>query len=116
MKKGTLFLLFMGITFSLILITWNIVRGDSEYAGSEACKDCYEAYYKGFAKSIHGKKAVPGNPGNREGCESCHGPGAQHVEKGGGKGVAIFVFGRGGDLQTRATKCLACHEIGRAHV
>ncbi len=56
MKKGTFVLLFMGVTFSLILMTWNIVRGDSEYAGSEACKDCHEAYYNKFVKSVHGKK------------------------------------------------------------
>jgi DmsE family decaheme c-type cytochrome len=110
MKRGSFVLSFMAVAFSFILFTWNIVRGDSEYAGSEACKDCHEAYYKGFAKSIHGKKAVPGNPVNRDGCESCHGPGAQHVEKGGGRGVAIFVFGRTVDPKTRASKCLSCHE------
>jgi len=105
-------LVFLSIFFalSLVLIAQNSVKGDSGFVGSEACKDCHEGYYKGFIKSIHGKKAVSGNPANREGCESCHGPGAQHVEKGGGKGVAIFVFGKGVDLKTRASKCLACHE------
>jgi len=110
MKKGTLALLFMGVTFSLILMTWNIVRGDSEYAGSEACKDCHEAQYNKFIKSVHGKKTVSGNPANREGCESCHGPGAQHVEKGGGKGVAIIAFSRKMDPKEKSAKCLACHE------
>jgi len=109
MKRRTFSLLFMVVTFSFILIPWNIARADSDYAGSEACKDCHEAYYKGFAQSVHGKKAVPGNPANREGCESCHGPGAQHIEKGGGKGVAIIVFGRKTDANTRDSKCLACH-------
>ncbi len=113
MKRGSFVLSFMAVAFSFILFTWNIVRGDSEYAGSEACKDCHEAYYKGFAKSIHGKKAVPGNPANRDGCESCHGPGAQHVEKGGERGVAIFVFGRKTDPKDRDSKCLGCHEASR---
>ena len=110
MKRGTLVLLFMLVGFSLILITWTIVRGDSGYVGSETCKGCHEAYYNKFVKSVHGKKAVPGNPANREGCESCHGPGAQHAEKGGGRGVAIFVFGKGVSAKEKASKCLACHE------
>src|SRR4030043_1371785 len=109
MKRRTSILWFMAVTFSFILGSSEIVRGDPEYAGSEACKDCHEAYYKGFAKSIHGKKTVPGNPANREGCESCHGPGAQHIEKGGGRGVAIIVFGRKTDPTTRDSKCPACH-------
>jgi DmsE family decaheme c-type cytochrome len=109
MKRGTLVLLFMLVSFSLILITWNIVRGDSEFVGSEACKDCHEAFYNKFIKSVHGKKAIPGTPINQDGCESCHGPGAQHVEKGGGRGVAIFAFNREADPNARESKCLACH-------
>jgi hypothetical protein len=33
----------------------------------------------------------------------------QHVEKGGGKGVAIFVFARKMGPNARDSKCLACH-------
>ncbi len=113
MKRGIFVLMFMVVTVSFILITWNIVRGNSEFAGSEACKDCHETYYNKYIKSVHGKKAVPGNPANRDGCESCHGPGAQHIEKGGGKGVAILVFGKKTDPNTRDSKCLSCHGEAR---
>jgi DmsE family decaheme c-type cytochrome len=109
MGKRLLIFLSVLFIFLLVSIAHNIVRGDSEYAGSEVCKDCHEAQYNKFIGSIHGKKAIPGNPANREGCESCHGPGAQHVEKGGGRGVAIFAFSRKMDPNTRDSKCLVCH-------
>ncbi len=114
MKKRTFFLSLTVGTILLIFMTWNIVRGDSEYAGSDACKDCHEAQYNQFIKSVHGKKTVSGNPANREGCESCHGPGAQHVEKGGGKGVAIIAFSKRMSAKEKSAKCLACHEESKA--
>ena len=114
MKRGMFFLSLMAATFPLIFMTWNIAKADSEYAGSEACKDCHEAYYIKFLKSVHGKKAVPGNPANQHGCESCHGPGTQHIEKGGGRGVAIFVFGKRIDPKEKSAKCLACHAESKA--
>ena len=113
MRKYLVFLLTFSVFLFILLLGSNFqsgARGDSGYAGIETCKGCHEDYYKGFMKSVHGKKAVPGNPANREGCESCHGPGAEHVDKGGGKGVAIFAFGRGADPKMRSSKCLACHE------
>ncbi len=110
MGKRLLIFLSVLFIFLLVSIAHNIVRGDSEYAGSEACKDCHEVYYKSFIKSIHGKKAIIGTPVTREGCESCHGPGAQHVEKGGGRGVGLLVFGRKTDGRDKDSKCLACHE------
>jgi DmsE family decaheme c-type cytochrome len=95
--------------FLFILGSQTIVKGDTNYVGSETCKGCHEDYYKGFMRSIHGKKAVPGAPVNREGCESCHGPAGQHAEKGGGRGVAIFAFGKKVDARDKTSKCLACH-------
>jgi len=113
MRKFTFyFFIFFILVFALLLggFSQNNARADSGYVGAETCKGCHEAYYNKFMKSVHGKKAIPGSPANREVCESCHGPGAQHVEKGGGKGVAIFAFGRGVSAQEKASKCLACHE------
>src|SRR4030042_471214 len=113
MKKFISFLLFfLGFLFILLMKGDFIGKaiGDTNYVGSETCKGCHEPYFFGFQKSVHGKKAIPGSPANTEGCESCHGPGAQHAEKGGGKGVAILAFDRKLDPGERSAKCLACHE------
>ena len=93
----------------IVLGAQQSVKGNSEYVGSETCKGCHESYYNNFMKSVHGKKAVSGSPINREGCESCHGPGSQHVEKGGGRGVSIVAFGKKVDAREKSSKCLACH-------
>ena len=110
MPRSVLFFLLIFFAFGLVPIAHDSAKGDSGFAGSETCKDCHEVYYNNFIKSVHGKKAIPGSPINKEGCESCHGPGAQHIEKGGGRGVAIFVFNKKESSTTRDSKCLACHE------
>jgi DmsE family decaheme c-type cytochrome len=110
MRRTAFFLLPIPLVFLFVFIAARSVRSEEGFVGSETCKECHEARYNDFIKSIHGKKAILGSPANTEGCESCHGPGAEHAEKGGGKGVAIFAFSRKESASAKESKCLACHE------
>ncbi|MFB3885106.1 MAG: DmsE family decaheme c-type cytochrome [Thermodesulfobacteriota bacterium] len=110
MRRKAFVLLPISLIFLLVFIETGGVRADEGYAGSETCKGCHEDAFKSYSKSPHGKKAISWGPAAKDGCESCHGPGAEHAGKGGGKGVAIFAFGRDVDSRTRASKCLSCHE------
>jgi len=79
------------------------------YIGAETCKGCHVTQYESYIRTIHAKKEVQG-PQYKEACETCHGAGAKHVEKGGGRGVDIFDFGKKVEPQARSARCLACHE------
>lgn len=75
----------------------------AEYAGADTCKTCHEDLYKTFQGTPHFKTTKAGG----HGCESCHGPGAEHVA-GGGDVDKIVRFAK----LTRAeanTRCLGCH-------
>ncbi len=85
-------------------------EGSNGLMGVEICKGCHEDHYKSYIKSTHGKKGIPNNPANKEGCETCHGPGAAHVEKSGERGIGIFIFGKKiADARSKSAKCLSCH-------
>jgi DmsE family decaheme c-type cytochrome len=79
------------------------------YIGAATCKGCHETQYATYTRTVHAKKEVQG-PEYKEACETCHGPGAKHVEKGGGRGVEIFDFGKKVNAKARSAKCLTCHE------
>jgi len=82
--KGWLFSLF---TFSLLVSVTGIFQqstaADDGYAGMDTCRACHKKNYDSYLKSTHAKMAIPGSPANKNSCESCHGPGLAHVQKGG---------------------------------
>jgi DmsE family decaheme c-type cytochrome len=84
----------------------------SKYVGAETCKTCHEEIYDAWEKTPHWKTTMntKGGP-SKQGCEGCHGPGADHVAGGGDK-TKIFVF-EGKSRQETSARCLSCH--GEAH-
>ncbi|WP_167496467.1 DmsE family decaheme c-type cytochrome [Desulfopila sp. IMCC35006] len=78
------------------------------FIGAETCKDCHETQYASYAKSVHFKPSIKG-PQSQDACETCHGAGAMHVEKGGGRGVDIFTFDKNTDPLAKSARCLTCH-------
>ena len=84
----------------------------SKYVGAETCKTCHEEIYNAWEKTPHWKTTLnkEGGP-SKQGCEGCHGPGADHVAGGGDK-TKIFVF-EGRSRQETSARCLTCH--GESH-
>jgi len=82
----------------------------AQYVGSDTCKGCHEDAGKSIDASPHAKilgaKKIWGETAH--GCESCHGPGAAHVEGGGDK-TKIFTF-KDVKPEQISKRCLSCHE------
>ncbi|MGB0118231.1 MAG: DmsE family decaheme c-type cytochrome, partial [Terriglobales bacterium] len=80
----------------------------SKYVGAETCKTCHEETYNAWEKTPHWKTMLnkEGGP-SHQGCEGCHGPGADHVA-GGGDVTKIFRFKDASTKKVDAT-CLTCH-------
>ena len=80
----------------------------SKYVGSDTCKTCHEDLYNAWAKTPHWKTTQDTRRGpSKQGCEGCHGPGADHVAGGGDKSK-IFIF-KDHSRQEASERCLTCH-------
>lgn len=104
----------------------------SAYAGSKTCEECHAQGYRRFnaTKMARVFFEAPRNELEARGCEACHGPGREHVEKararekaradgttytGPASGQFILGFGKDARLSTReqSARCLQCHEKGQ---
>src|SRR6202158_3102707 len=79
----------------------------SKYVGAETCKTCHEDVYNAWEKTPHWKTTLNKEP-SHQGCEGCHGPGADHVAGGGDKTKIITL--PGAKPKTIPKRCLPCHE------
>jgi len=85
---------------------------EGDFIGSEVCADCHQDKIDNMKTSPHGQAADPRSPFSREGCETCHGPGATHFETEGN--CIISMTGRFGEsVEQRNGICLQCHQSGK---
>jgi hypothetical protein len=76
----------------------------AQYAGGDTCKTCHEDLYKNnFERTSHFKTTLQGG----HGCESCHGPGSEHVA--GGGDISKIISFKGLSRQKSDARCLTCH-------
>jgi DmsE family decaheme c-type cytochrome len=84
-----------------------------DFVGSETCKACHEGQFNSFAKTVHGKLGQAGGRAEKQGCESCHGPGKAHVEAGGDK--SRIKNPANVSPAAASQTCMQCHSQVKAH-
>jgi len=86
----------------------------SEYVGADTCKTCHDDIFSGLQKTRHWNNLLKTKGGvAAHSCETCHGPGAEHVNNGGDK-TKIFSF-NGAAPETISDRCLSCHAAKQEH-
>lgn len=90
------------------------VNNQNDYVGSETCRACHEPQFDSVASTKHGKlQDLPAWKGKVVGCESCHGPGKEHVDAGGDK-TKIINF-KNMNAKAVSETCLTCHAGKETH-
>lgn len=82
----------------------------SGYLGAETCLECHEEMGESYFATPHGREIDARSPAGKLGCESCHGPGEQHME-GNGDVERIKRFDKM-TSQEVSDACTECHNRG----
>jgi predicted CXXCH cytochrome family protein len=75
----------------------------AHYVGNQACADCHADIVREFPSSPHARLHIrDAAMSGQGGCESCHGPGSEHIRTGGAAGLII-------NPGKNPASCFQCH-------
>lgn len=98
------------LAFLLGLPVW----AQRSYVGSDACAPCHDQQPEWLTGSVHEKSVLPRKDGESiTGCETCHGPGSEHIEDLTAATILTFNAESAGE---RSEACLACHDSSHAEL
>lgn len=100
------------VVLLLLLTQGPLQAADEQYVGTDTCMECHEDAYDSFLKNRHGIAADNRTPAAQMGCESCHGPGSEHVDADGEGGIRSLKTDSDSSPAADNAACLACHSKG----
>jgi DmsE family decaheme c-type cytochrome len=113
---------FCAFLFGYLPAVWSAEKepaapAPATYLGTEVCKACHAPQFEKFSQTRMGKIFLfnARNDLEKQACESCHGPGSNHVAAGGGKGVGGLITFRKDSptpVKVQNETCLQCHQKG----
>lgn len=83
---------------------------ESGYVGSESCIVCHEDSYETYQRSAHVVTETDADRWTNSACETCHGPGAAHVESAGDAGTIFSWTDPAVGVDDKTARCTACHQ------
>lgn len=94
--------------YALLWLAAVACRGaDANYVGSASCRPCHPDLTSTFYRNPHFRPVAEGEqPPGKVGCESCHGPGGEHIKQ--PRKANIIAFSQLEPKQA-LDNCLTCH-------
>lgn len=105
-------LIALGFLLATLLQGMSLAAGpNGGYAEKDSCLDCHADKGEQLGKTVHGFAQDSRTPMGQMGCQTCHGPGAAHVDEGGGAGVGGMLDLASKDVDPSVTSavCMQCH-------
>ena len=122
MKRSVIAAIFLLFLVGFVRPVWSAAADTpppvpATYVGNEVCQACHAPQFEKFNTTVMGKIFLhnPRNEAEKRACESCHGPGSNHVAAGGGRGVGGLITFRkdsGESAKVQNEACLGCHQRG----